>query len=542
MKSEFFRSVTLVAAWLLAAAAATNVLAQTTNVYVDPSKTWIGYMNVFDLNMNYQFGSAWGTADLRAYMTPGGVVTLAPNTNVYNPSDAYWVNPDGSGAKNMDANFYVQDDTLAGQTITFSGYLWTNSLVTPYLTNVTAFIKDFNGSYQLLGITTTNLTNNGSFSITLPTGAGDHIQYGFEMLGPDANPATAASLGTVLLASNPPPAGPAITGLPAKVYVNVTSNTSITVSATGNNLSYQWKKNGVNLSNGGSVSGATSPTLALANVTGAAEATYTIVVTDNLNRSASGNSIVVVFDPNNLSFDPNATLNGFINAFNVNPDGSVGGYATGFGYPPSLLRGSISNGVAVQQPNTTLYNINDAFWTNPDGTPNKFVEQDYFIANDALAGLTLTFVGYCPFNNLDPSYTASAWIEDFTPSYNGFISANTNLVAGQPFSITLPTTAGDHIQYGLRLFGLDNAPTNTLTQASALVSVPLPVLAVSRNGNTTTLSVPTVAGHSYQLQFKNGITDSSWQNVGAAFPGTGSPQTVTDTTTQAKRYYRVRVN
>ena len=46
--------------------------AQTT-VTTDSTQTWIGYMNVFGINSDqtpnygaYQFGSGWGTADLRA--------------------------------------------------------------------------------------------------------------------------------------------------------------------------------------------------------------------------------------------------------------------------------------------------------------------------------------------------------------------------------------------------------------------------------------------------------------------------------------------
>lgn len=545
MKKKICLPTSLLSLCLLVSGLATAG-AQPTNVYVDPSQNWIGYMNWqptdytlanFPGDGGYG-GGVWGTSDLRASISASGIVTLLPNTNVYAPGNTYWVNPDGTGANQMDANFYVQNDNLAGDTVTFSGYLWTNSLAEEYATNVTAFIKDFNSGYALVGYSVTNLTNGGLFSVTLATSAGDHIQYGFEMLGPDANPTNAASLGEVIAASNAPPAGPAITSLPGTVYVNVTSNVSITVVATGNSLNYQWQKNGANLSDGAGISGSKTATLTLNDVSGSAEANYTVVVSDNLNRTTTGNLFMVVFDPDNLSFDPNCMLNGYVNTFYVNADGSAGAFATGFDYPPAQLRASISNGVAVLQPNISLYNINDPFWTNPDGTPNQYVEEDYFIANDTLAGFTLTLNGYCLGNNLDPSYTASVWIEDFAPDYSSYTSANSNLVAGMPFSITLPTEAGDHIQYGLRLFGLDNSPTNILTDGEVLVSIAPPVLMATRAGNLTTLSFPTVSGHSYSVQYKASLADGAWQML-ATLNGSGANQTVNDATTQTKRFYRL---
>ena len=181
-----------------------------TTVYVDPSQSWVGYMNVSDLPSKggaYEFGSAWGTAALPAVFN-GPVVTLSPNVNTYDGiSDSYWVNPDGSGNKTCDASFYVQNDGLAGQLVTFTGYCDTNTLVAPYTSKV--FIKDLASDYSSSTFTNLALTSGTSFSISFLTNPGDHIQYGFETVGPDANPATVASLGNVLISSNvvvtPPP-------------------------------------------------------------------------------------------------------------------------------------------------------------------------------------------------------------------------------------------------------------------------------------------------------------------------------------------------
>src|SRR4051794_8531409 len=77
-------------------------------VLVDPSKGWGGFMNVFALPADgggYQFGGGWGAVDLRASFS-GGLLTLRPCTNVSNPADGYWVKPDGTGNKQMEASWY----------------------------------------------------------------------------------------------------------------------------------------------------------------------------------------------------------------------------------------------------------------------------------------------------------------------------------------------------------------------------------------------------------------------------------------------------
>jgi hypothetical protein len=182
-------------------------------VGVDPSASWIGYMNVFNLPSQggaYMFGSAWGASDLQASFS-GNTLTLSPNINCYNPTDPYWTQPNGDPNKNMDASIYVQNDALGGQTVEFTGTTLLNSLVSPYTT--IAFIKDFSPSYSLVGSATAAIVTGTPFDFTLPTVAGDHIQYGFETIGPDANPATVNALGLAQITQIPEPSSLALLGL-----------------------------------------------------------------------------------------------------------------------------------------------------------------------------------------------------------------------------------------------------------------------------------------------------------------------------------------
>ena len=515
-----------------------------TKVGIDSSKTWLDHMTVYNLPAdggNYVFDSGWGLSDLPAGFSAGNIV-VGPNVSIYrdNPLDnAFWWQGDGSGNKNMQADFYVEDPTLAGKVVTFSGYVWTNTLVAPYFT--TAFIKelDQNNNYALVQMVTNNLVGT-NFTISMAAGSGHVIQYGIETFGPNVNSALIPDPGHVIVSSNPPSAGPLITSLPTPIFVNVTSNASVTVAATGSSLTYQWQKNGVNLTNSSTVAGVTTPTLTLPNVTGAAEASYSVIITDSSSVSSTGKTYVVVFDPANLSFDPHATLNGYINQYALNPDNTAGGYIAGAGYSTDNLRSKIVNGVAYIMPNTAIYDPNNAALVNPDGSPNRFLEQDWYIQNDQLAGFTLTFNGYCPSNSVPSEYTASVWIEDFSPSYTLLSSANSNLVAGQAFSITLPTNPGDHIQYGIRLNGPDNSPTNTDTMTAALVSVVPPSLSSSTSGNNVNLSFPSVTGHDYNVQYKTNLTDAVWQTLTTA-SGTGTNVLVPDAATLGSRFYRLFV-
>ena len=174
-----------------------NVVADPYLFTVDPTKTWNGYMNVFETPQNgggFVFGQPWGTADLRATYA-GSLLTLSPNT-IGDPNGFWYVNTgNGSvGNKFMDASFYVEPaGSLPGVTMTFAGSVLANTLTGLANTNPTgngwtcvAFIKDFAPDFSSSVVVTTTLTNGTGFSISLATinDPARHVQYGFETIGP----------------------------------------------------------------------------------------------------------------------------------------------------------------------------------------------------------------------------------------------------------------------------------------------------------------------------------------------------------------------
>ncbi len=53
------------------------------------------------------------------------------------------------------------------------------------------------------------------------------------------------------------------------------------------------------------------------------------------------------------------------------------------------------------------------------------------------------------------------------------------------------------------------------------------------------VSFPTESWHSYQLQYKNVITDPTWLNLGGRVGGNDTLETITDPTSAPSRFYRV---
>ncbi len=200
----------LVTASALAASAAVTVT-------VNPSATWLGYMNVSNRPIDggaFQFGGSWGTADLNASFS-GPVLTLSPNT-IGDPNPYWYVGggaPGSPGNKIMEANMYVESNgPLSGQAVTFTGEVLSNTLTSAH-TSI-AFIKDFAPDYSSFVAQTVALTP-GIFSITLNTIADPnrHVQYGFITTGVNVWTTDVAPFGNASVTAVPETSGAFLTAL-----------------------------------------------------------------------------------------------------------------------------------------------------------------------------------------------------------------------------------------------------------------------------------------------------------------------------------------
>jgi hypothetical protein len=79
------------------------------------------------------------------------------------------------------------------------------------------------------------------------------------------------------------------------------ASASFSVTATGSSLSYQWRKGGVNLVNGGNISGATSATLTINPATAADAASYDVVISNSCTSPVTSNAVALTVNSYMLS-------------------------------------------------------------------------------------------------------------------------------------------------------------------------------------------------------------------------------------------------
>ena len=182
-----------------------------TNVTVDASATWIGSMNIYDLANAYQWSSGWGFEDLKAETNAtANTITLYPNYNLYNATDAYWV-VNGAGIKVAEALPHVDANALLGQNVTFSGNVSSYTIAAPYTVSAyikMAYVQDIEPYYTPVGEAIVPITTTGNFTLSYDTAplaaTANHLEYGFIVKGVIANPENAAALGNVVITADEP--------------------------------------------------------------------------------------------------------------------------------------------------------------------------------------------------------------------------------------------------------------------------------------------------------------------------------------------------
>ncbi len=122
---------------------------------------------------------------------------------------------------------------------------------------------------------------------------------------------------------------PSITSNPTSQTNNAGSNAVFTVTASGSlPLSYQWKKTGTNLVNGGNISGATTASLTISSISQADAANYSVVVTNNFGTASSSAAALIVIDPPVITTQPTSRTNtaGTLATFSVVASGTSPAY------------------------------------------------------------------------------------------------------------------------------------------------------------------------------------------------------------------------
>ncbi len=101
----------------------------------------------------------------------------------------------------------------------------------------------------------------------------------------------------------------AVTLQPKAVETNPATTATFTARATGTSaLTYRWLRNGVDLTDGGNISGATTATLTIANATDAAEDVYSVRVSNLSGTTVSNGATLVVLGSPEILTQPAASL------------------------------------------------------------------------------------------------------------------------------------------------------------------------------------------------------------------------------------------
>ena len=152
----------------------------------------------------FVFDTPFADLNLAVATQSGANISIAPNFNFYadNPGDAFWRDNGGAGPggnKWVDMSAFENTLVLGTGTMseqTFTACVNSNTLASGYTT--TAFIRVFAEDYSaLFGEVTAPATGSIELSIPLAGDVNVQVQKGFLTSGPNANPADAATVGTV---------------------------------------------------------------------------------------------------------------------------------------------------------------------------------------------------------------------------------------------------------------------------------------------------------------------------------------------------------
>ena len=128
--------------------------------------------------------------------------------------------------------------------------------------------------------------------------SGTPIAAGTYTVTISATNAGGARTNSLILTVSPATASPTITSSLQDEVAAVGQSLSFSVAAVSTvPLSYQWRKNGTALTDGGNLSGAMSATLTLANLAGGDAGTYSVVVTNSAGSATSNTAVLTVTIP-----------------------------------------------------------------------------------------------------------------------------------------------------------------------------------------------------------------------------------------------------
>ena len=397
---------------------------------------------------------------------------------------------------------------------------------------------------------------------------------------------------------------------------------TFTVQANGRTtLSYQWQTDSGPLHDDGRISGTSTTTLTIPNLTTADQANYSVKVTDTAGSTTSSSAALTVLDPGILTnpaslvkiegqtatFTVVAAGSGTLyytwlkNGSPLSDVGNISGSATATltisnltaadsgaysvlvlgpgGNTPQSPNANLSVKPLAQAANLILNPGFEAssttlpFWTSwngagPVANPPGAGETNY----DGSVICELWSTGVGTWNGIDQSftptpgavYTASAWLLQSAGAaiagasegwleinfYNsGVLWANfqsphitSNSVVGVWTNVTVGPVANvagaDEIRCQLNYHAMDGNGALYIDDVTFRAQIPV-TITPSVSGANMILSFPTQTGASYQVLYKNDLSDASWQTLQTITGDLSGHTNISTTMPPTKRFYRV---
>jgi len=260
--------------------------------------------------------------------------------------------------------------------------------------------------------------------------------------------------------------------------------------------------------------------------------------------------------------DVNFTLNSSTGAGGPNPSPTMSGAAvlgaagdqwngintsSGSGIPLVYANGSSST-VKMTFTSGGGYNVNDYGGSTPfASTPYNALMENYLYNNGTLQTITLSGLAANSTYNLAlynaANTTAAGRITYFT------VNGDTQSSTWNGSSSTL--IAGiDYVDFASALSDGSGNLTITYTGAGTaegdidgfqIQADPLTINA-SYNNTNVLISFLTQYGFSYQVVYKNNLTDANWVSLGSSLTGNNAVQSVADFVGESSRFYRVQIS
>jgi hypothetical protein len=378
-------------------------------------------------------------------------------------------------------------------------------------------------------------------------------------LGPDADPATAASLGKVVLAVNN--ADPSVSTMASHAVVegqNVTFN--VTAQGTAP-LRYQWTQvtpTSTNVvSNGPNISGATTNSLTISNTAQADAGTYIVVVTNAVGTNSATARLTVIplaEAVTNYLIDPSVEL-GFASdstagwsGFNGAVLASTNDYYFGSSTHVSVVDGT--NAVQIYSAGPDSYN--GIFEDRPASPGEVYTASCWFYTpfDDSIGGSNVCYMEV-QFRNAGGGVLvqySSYKITSTDPTDTWMQLVPTNITAGNfvtplgtaPYMIAPAGTASVRAQVTYHA-AVSPAVGGSVYVDALYLQLKEPVVTATTSGGNVHLSFPTHYGPGYQAFYKTNLLETSWHLLGSPVTGDGNAKVIDDPTGDAGavRFYTV---